>query len=64
MFSFPSDFFLFFAHKKCPDSGDWLVLASGDTLTTSGHPCVAFDPPAARTVYISFIAHRFVSIIA
>ena len=63
MFYFPSNFFLFFAHKKCPDSGDWLVLAS-DTLTMRGHPCVAFDPPAARTVYISFIAHRSVSIIA
>ena len=62
MFYFPSDFFLFFfLHIKnalIPGTG-WCWL-----LTMPGHPCVAFDPPAARTIYISFIAHRSVSIIA
>ena len=35
-----------------------------DHERSSGHPCAAFDPPAAPTVYISLIAHTFVSIIA
>lgn len=51
-----------------PDSRGWLVLAPGGgagRLTISGCPCASFDySHAAFTVYICFIVHRFVNIIA
>lgn len=43
------------------DAGSW---EQTDHKWSSGHPCAAFDPPAAPTVYISLIAHKFLSIIA
>ena len=48
-----------------PDSRGRLVLAPGGRLTISGCPCASFDySHAAFTVYICFIVHRFVNIIA
>lgn len=49
-----------------PDSRGWLVPApGGGRLTISGCPCASFDySHAAFTVYICFIVHRFVNIIA
>lgn len=47
------------------DSRGWLVPAPGGRLTKSGCPCASFDySHAAFTVYICFIVHRFVNIIA
>lgn len=48
-----------------PDSRGRLAPAPGGRLTISGPPCASFDySHAAFTVYICFIVHRFVSIIA